>query len=77
MIGVNGKPKGVELTHSVFIAAQAGLITVLEDDGKWVVESDVYYAKVTFASIFQLNLMLTLLCCGATVGMPSNVCKKS
>lgn len=50
-----------------------GQVTVLDKEGEWVVDSDVYYAYMTFASPFHLTLLLTLLACGATVGFPSDV----
>jgi hypothetical protein len=63
----------VEISHSALVAAQAGLVPVLEADGDWVADSDVFYAHTTFASTFHFTLLFTLLACGATVGMPSGV----
>jgi acyl-CoA synthetase (AMP-forming)/AMP-acid ligase II len=71
--GSNGAPKGVEISHAALVATQAGLVPMLEAGGEWVVDSDVFYAHNTFASTFHFTLLFTLLACGATIGMPSEV----
>jgi len=69
--GVSGPPKGAELAHAALVAAHVGLAPILGDPMAWTVDSDVYYANTTFASMFHFSLLFTLIACRANIGIPS------